>query len=653
MTIKSALSAEILGQIALIQGMVAYLPDKENILRFVCRGLVDVPGVDKIDYYINQNGTDQERHVQATSALLRKIIIKLEGYEHGELWFYLSDNDAFSPYIPFIENLGNMLAVILEERRQRQLNKLILENLEKRVYERTKELEQEIKERKQAEDALRKNEENLRITLDSIGDAVISTNTDGIVTRMNPVAETLTGWKQKEALGRPLIDIFHIVNKQTRKPAANPIAKILKFGKSVELANHTVLVAKGGAEHHIADLGSPIRDSQGRIIGVVLVFRDVTEQLRTEQGLLKVKKLESVGVLAGGIAHDFNNLLTGLFGNIEMAKMALSPNHKSYKYLEAAGRSMDMAINLTKQLLTFAKGGDPVKEVLSIAELITETAQFSLRGSNTKLQTNIDPNLWPIEADKGQLSQVISNLVINADQAMPTGGIITVTAKNVETSAGRSIEIKVQDKGVGIAPQYLEQIFDPYFTTKQKGSGLGLATTYSIINKHNGQIAVDSHINQGTIFTISLPAVEKGYEKVTSEPPIKADTATVSSIRILVMDDEEMIRAVLDTMLKNMGYAVTFTASGQEAIEEYRTAFQVGIPYDIFITDLTIPGGIGGQAVAEKILQLDPQAKIIVSSGYATDPVMANYQAYGFVGIAVKPYRFAELQNVIQQVLET
>ncbi|MCB0195567.1 MAG: PAS domain S-box protein [Anaerolineae bacterium] len=632
--------------------MVAYLPDKENILRFVCRGLVDVPGVDHIEYFINQPDADQERLFQDTSEWLRKIIIKLEGYEHGELWFHLSDGIAFSPYIPFIENLGNMLAVIFEERRQRQLNKVILENLEKRVYERTKDLEQEIKEREQAEAALRKNEENLRITLNSIGDAVISTDTDGNVTRMNPVAETLTGWKQQEALGRPLLDIFHIVNDQTRKPEANPVAKILKFGRSVELANHTVLIAKEGTEYQIADLGSPIRDSQGKIIGAVLVFRDVTEQLQTEQELLKVKKLESVGVLAGGIAHDFNNLLTGLFGNIEMAKMSLSPNHKSYAYLEAAGRSMDTAINLTKQLLTFAKGGDPVKEVISIAELITETAQFSLRGSNTKLQTNIAPDLWPIEADKGQLSQVISNLVINADQAMPAGGTITVTAKNVETSAGRSVQIEVRDKGVGIAPQYLEQIFDPYFTTKQKGSGLGLATTYSIINKHDGQIMVDSQINQGTVFTISLPAVEKKQEEITPEPTIKADTPASSFARILVMDDEEMVRSVLGAMLKNMGYDVAFTATGQEAIEAYHNAFEHGIPYDMVITDLTIPGGIGGQAVAEEILQIDPQAKIVVSSGYATDPVMANYQDYGFTGIAVKPYRFAELQNIVQRVLE-
>ncbi|MFQ5448334.1 MAG: PAS domain S-box protein, partial [Saprospiraceae bacterium] len=334
----------------------------------------------------------------------------------------------------------------------------------------------DITERKQAEEALKESEENLRITLNSIGDAVITTDTNGKVTGMNPVAETLTGWKQKEALGKPLTDVFCIINDQTREPVENPVEKVLKAGKVVGLANHTVLVSKEGAEYQIADSGAPIQNATGRITGVVLVFRDVTEQLRAEQELLKVEKLESVGVLAGGIAHDFNNLLTGLLGNIEMAKMFLSADHKSYQYLESAGRSMESATNLTKQLLTFAKGGDPIKETIAIGEVITETARFSLRGSNVKLQSNIAPNLWLVDADKGQLSQVISNLVINAQQAMPAGGTITIAAENVGTSEGRYVKFTVQDEGVGIAAQYLDKIFDPYFTTKQKGNGLGLAS---------------------------------------------------------------------------------------------------------------------------------------------------------------------------------
>ncbi|MFQ5435858.1 MAG: PAS domain S-box protein, partial [Anaerolineae bacterium] len=413
----------------------------------------------------------------------------------------------------------------------------------------------DITDRKQAEEALKESEENLRITLNSIGDAVITTDTNGKVTGMNPVAETLTGWKIEEAEGKPLTDVFCIINDQTREPVENPVEKVLKAGKVVGLANHTVLVSKDGAEYQIADSGAPIQNATGRITGVVLVFRDVTEQLRAEQELLKVKKLESVGVLAGGIAHDFNNLLTGLLGNIEMAKMFLSADHKSYQFLESAGRSMESATNLTKQLLTFAKGGDPIKETIAIGEVITETARFSLRGSNVKLQSNIAPNLWLVDADKGQLSQVISNLVINAQQAMPAGGTITIAAENVGTSEGRYVKFTVQDEGVGIAAQYLDKIFDPYFSTKQKGSGLGLASTHSIISKHNGTITVDSQLNQGTIFTIHLPATEK-KEETAGKFPVETTITAVSSARILVMDDEEVVRDVIGAMLETLGHKV-------------------------------------------------------------------------------------------------
>ena len=448
--------------------MVAHLPDKEQMCRFVCRGLVDVPGVSNVNYCIYQDGVVQKQSSNGDPKSFKKFTIKLKAHRHGELLIHLSDVDAFSPYIPFIENLSNMLAVIFEERRQRYLNKLIMLDLEKRVYERTKELEKEIVERKQAEVTLRESEENLRITLNSIGDAVISTDIDGNITRMNQVAETLTGWKREEGLGKPLTAVFHIINDQTRKPIENPVEKVMKAGKVVGLASHTVLIAKDGTEYQIADSGAPIQDKKGNVMGVVLVFRDVTVQLKTEKELLKVKKLESVGLLAGGIAHDFNNLLTGLYGSIELAKVFLSNDHKSYHHLESAERSMESATNLTKQLLTFARGGDPIKENLSIGEVITESAKFSIRGSRAKLRTNLSPDLWLVKADKGQLCQVISNLVINADQAMPTGGMIVISAKNRESSESKYVQINVQDEGVGIAPQYLEKIFDPFFRPNKR-----------------------------------------------------------------------------------------------------------------------------------------------------------------------------------------
>ncbi len=394
-----------------------------------------------------------------------------------------------------------------------------------------------------------------------------------------------------------------------------------------------------------------INRDQPESIRVLLVTTDITARKRAEEEQLKLKKLESMGVLAGGIAHDFNNLLTGLYGNFELARIFLSDDHKSYKYLKLAGDSMQRATQLTQQLLTFARGGSPIKKTLSVSEVITETAQFSLRGSNVKLQTHIDPDLWLVKADKGQLSQVISNLVINAQQAMPTGGVLTITAENIEITEGWYVKIIVQDEGTGIAPQYMDKVFDPYFSTKQKGNGLGLASTHSIINKHNGRITVDSHLNQGTTFTIYLPALAEMGEMVIGIHVNEPDITTAQSARVLVMDDEEVIWDVIGGMLEKMGHRVSYAVDGEEAVSMYQTAYESEEMYDFVITDLTIPGGMGGQETAREILKINPQAKIIVSSGYATDPVMANYKSYGFSGIMAKPYRLVDLQEAIRDVM--
>ena len=268
------------------------------------------------------------------------------------------------------------------------------------------------------------------------------------------------------------------------------------------------------------------------------------------------------------------------------------------------------------------------------------------------MKTAIAPDLWPIQADNGQLSQVISNLIINAQQAMPTGGTITLTADNIENLGERYIQIVIQDEGVGIAPQHHDKIFDPYFSTKEKGNGLGLAMTHSIITKHDGRIKVDSQPGQGTVFTIYLPAVDRTEEATVT----KSDTINLNlpaSARVLIMDDDEAVREMLGKMLNQLEYKVSFSVHGQEAIAKYQVAWADGNPYDVVIMDLTIPGGMGGIEAAQGILNINPTAKIIVSSGYATDPVLANYKAYGFMGIAAKPYHFSELQEVLQRTLST
>lgn len=502
----------------------------------------------------------------------------------------------------------------------------------------------DISDIRNTEENLKKIEEKYRALINGMRDTVWVIDFNGNFIDINSAAAEILGYSREELLHMGPADIDFNLDTGSIKQLIKemPLEHVQVF--------ETTHITRNGRLIPV-EIQSCIVKYQGKD-AILSIGRDITDRKQAEKERLKLKKMESVGLLAGGIAHDFNNLLMGLFGNIELAKMFLPADHKSYRFLEFALQSMESATNLTKQLLTFTKGGDPIKETLSIAEVLTETAQFSLRGSNAKLQTNIAPDLWTIEADKGQLSQVISNLIINAQQAMPGGGTIMLTADNIKTFKFRYIQIKVHDEGVGIAPQYLDKIFDPYFTTKQMGSGLGLAVTHSIIHKHNGKITVDSAINRGTTFTILLPASKVGEKIISEQTSDEINKESIFPLHIMVLDDEEAVRDILGAMLEKMGHHVSYAGTGQEAIAKYQSARQNNLPYDVVITDLTIPGEIGGEGVAQKILSINPQAKIIVSSGYATNSIMADYKAYGFQGRIVKPIRFLELQNMIEQVLK-
>ncbi|TAK08118.1 MAG: PAS domain S-box protein, partial [Candidatus Manganitrophaceae bacterium] len=317
---------------------------------------------------------------------------------------------------------------------------------------------------------------------------------------MNKVAESLTGWTQPEAGGRRLHEIFHMIDEKTGRPLQNPAVNVLQTGGTVGLAHRTILVSRDGTERIIAHSGAPIRDQGGHLLGVALVFRDVTQQQKMEEDLLRTSKLEAVGLLAGGIAHDFNNLLTAILGNLSLVKMSVNLNDPLYRRLGDAEIASLRARDLAQQLLTFAKGGGPIKKTVSMEALLKESIQFVLRGSNVGVEFFISHDLWPVEIDEGQISQVLHNLVINAQQAMPQGGVIEVHAENYPAGEreplalppGRYVRISIRDFGIGIPKEHLSKIFDPYFTTKQKGSGLGLSTSYSIIKKHDGTMTVDS-----------------------------------------------------------------------------------------------------------------------------------------------------------------
>ncbi|MHB8843142.1 MAG: hybrid sensor histidine kinase/response regulator [Nitrospirota bacterium] len=516
----------------------------------------------------------------------------------------------------------------------------------------------DITEQRHAEDTLAAETERLAVTLRSIGDGVITTGTNGKIMLLNKVAEDLTGWSQDAAAGRPLEEVFHIINERTRARVQAPVDRVIGTGEIVELANHTILIGRDGREHVISDSAAPIRDGQGAIIGAVLVFRDMTEKLILEREALKTQKMESLGILAGGIAHDYNNLLTAILGNISLANMLLAQGETEPARLRLADaeRASVRAKDLTRQLLTFSKGGAPVKKSIAIGGLVRETVSFSLRGASVTSDIAIPSDLWLIEADEGQISQVLNNLVINAAQAIPAGGgTVTVRCSNVTVPPGKEqilkegkyVRVSVRDSGCGIPREHLNKIFDPYFTTKEKGIGLGLATSYSIVKQHAGLITVESEPEKGTEFHVYLPAY---HGKAVPDVSLKVGGAGGTG-RVLVMDDEEIVRTATAEMLQTLGYAVETSPDGVDAVQRYAAARERGIPFDLVIMDATVPGGMGGRDAVKVLLKTDPGARVVLTSGYAGDELLVRHRDHGFKDVIQKPYTVEELGALVRKVI--
>lgn len=407
---------------------------------------------------------------------------------------------------------------------------------------------------------------------------------------------------------------------------------------------------------HLEIRAVPIFDDHGDVLMVAEHIRDVSERKKMEQEILKAHKLESLGVLAGGIAHDFNNLLTGILGNISLAKMYADPETKAYARLDDAEKACERAAGLTLQLLTFSRGGAPVKKEASIAQILIDSAGFVLRGSTARCEFSLPVDLWAVEIDEGQMSQVAANLFINAAQAMPDGGIISVGGENVTVSEagslplreGRYIRISVRDEGSGIMEENLPRIFDPYFTTKENGSGLGLATVYSIMKQHQGHLSVETTLGVGTVFHLYLPVSDS--MNVPAPAPECIEGQSGKAGRILVMDDEEMIRVLAREILDNLGYVVDVCNDGESAVPLFRGAHDRGEPYAAVIMDLTVPGRMGGKELMKALLEIDPGAKGIVSSGYNNDPILARFGDYGFSAKVAKPYTVNELGEALQSL---
>jgi PAS domain S-box-containing protein len=517
-------------------------------------------------------------------------------------------------------------------------------------------MSRDLSQRRLAEQALSEERETLAVTLQSIGDGVITTDIHGRVTMMNSAAEQLTGRDAESSVGNLLEQVFRICDEFSHHDVRAPVEQALQQGHVVELPGNVLLLSGDGREMTISVSAAPIRDFDGEIQGVVLVFKDTTERQRMLESLQRTQKLDSLGVLAGGIAHDFNNLLLGIFGHLDLAHSHSAGNASAMGHIERAMEAFERARGLTQQLLTFSKGGAPIRRTGHLEPLIRNATQFALSGSSCICHYDIAEDLWPCDFDDNQLAQVIDNLVLNAVHAMPQGGMLEISACNRELgeaehpmlAAGTYLRITVRDHGHGIPREIRKRIFEPFFTTKQKGSGLGLATSYSIVHRHEGCLDVESEPGEGTAFHILLPA--SGSQP---DPHVLTNSSFVvdsAEGRILVMDDEEILLEILEEMLGALGFEVTSARNAQEAIAAFDQAQRDGLPFFAALLDLTIPGGPGGREVITHLRPRQPGLLAIATSGYSDDPVMADPVGHQFDASLPKPYRLQDLKLLLKEV---
>jgi two-component system cell cycle sensor histidine kinase/response regulator CckA len=575
-----------------------------------------------------------------------------------------SAGDYTKEELKVLSTMANQLAVAVENSlRYGEIKELNI-NLEKTVEERTSDLKQaneqlqkDIAERKRAEKKLRYSRHLLERTLHSLQDAVFLLDADTVeIVDCNPAASEIFGYSHDEMLGQTTT-MLHVDRAALEAFSEHLYADIEEKGFLHKL--EFSMKRKDGTIFSTEHSVTPLVDEQGKRTGWVSVVSDITEKRKLEEELLKAQRLESIGTLAGGIAHDYNNILTGILGNIALAQIYTEPKDRVFRLLTEAEKASLKAKDLTRKLLTFSRGGAPMRKRMSIAGILRDSVDLALSGSQVTSEYSLPENLWPVEVDEAQTRQAIHNIAINAKEAMPEGGTITMGADNVTVVAedmlpiadGKYIKVSIKDQGMGIPREHLEKIFDPYFTTKEmgnrKGLGLGLSISHSIIKRHHGYIHVESAPGIGTTFSIYLPACEPEIPKKT----IQEQTPRVGRGNILVMDDEEIVRDVAGEMLAHLGYEVAFAKNGDEAIELSKKAGELGKPFSAIIMDLTIPGGMGGKEAIKKMLETDPGVKAIVSSGYSNDPVMTDFKTYGFSGVITKPYKIEELRKALHRVI--
>ncbi len=514
--------------------------------------------------------------------------------------------------------------------------------------------------RHQLEEALRRNEARFRRLFEDAPLPYHSLDGEGRLLAVNQAWLDTLGYTRDEVIGRPMAEFMVAEDLPI---LAERFPRFKEEGRVTDVEYH--LRRRDGKAITISLNGMISKDVEGEFQRTHCIFQDVTERKRREEAAVKMRNLESLGLLAGGIAHDFNNLLTGIFGNVELAESLLEEGDaRAATCLREAKEIAERARDLTLELLTFSSGGAPVRRAGDLAPLLRGAAAFVVDGGNIDCNLDIDDALWPAYFDADQINQVIYNLLINAVEAMDGSGTVTLGAENISVeegsplplASGQYVRITIADDGCGIPPNRMGKIFDPYFTDKEtnetRGAGLGLAVCHSVLQRHGGYIDVESEVGVGTTFHLYIPVAPPEANAPHAAPAAtKASTSTAAHGRILVMDDEEMIQEISHEMLTHVGHAVEVVAEGGEALAAYQRARAAGDPFDIVILDLTIRGGMGGEETLKRLRELDPQVRAVVMSGYSNDPIMADYQRYGFTGALAKPFTMAALRKTVESLL--
>jgi PAS domain S-box-containing protein len=507
------------------------------------------------------------------------------------------------------------------------------------------------------EQSLVESEEKFRLLMELATDGVLVVQ-DGKIKEVNYYLAKMCGYTIDEVLDTDLASFFHADDIET---IAAFYEKPLTDDNALEVHALTLMCKNG----HKID----VEVIAGRFIfqnkpSNLLVIRDISDRSKSEREIERTRQLESIAALSGGIAHDYNNLLTAIIGNISLAQTYLDPDDRVFLLLSQALTASKTAKDLTQKLITFSKGGSPDKKIAEVAKLVKNATEFTLSGSNLKCDFYFPDNLWPVEVDNRQIGQAIHNVIMNAREAMPEGGLLGVKAENVTSNddlsnlrKGKYVKISISDHGKGISQKNLDKIFNPYFSTKKignkKGTGLGLSICHSIIRKHGGNVTVESKHRQGTTFHIYLPSANGKSPNQRAANTAEQEIPIFGEGRILVMDDEAMIRKLAGELLSYLGYEVDFALDGTEAVKRYKQALNSKKPFDAVILDLTVKGGMGGKEAVQELVKIDPHVVAVVSSGYCNDHGITDFGQYGFSGVVTKPYTMSELGEKMNQVISS